>query len=106
MGWILDQVLKLVAREAPDGLLALSAYLTSQLGETFCLKHRVASGEGDIGEGVIHDFLHQVLRRGHRAMVDVPRLGIVALRAVIRTTGTIDGCAESRTIHHCVMYYA
>ncbi len=39
-------------------------------------------------------------------MVDVPRLGIMALRTMVRATGTIDGCAEARTIYHRIMYYA
>ncbi len=52
LGRILHQVLKLIAREAPDGLVALLADGTSQLGKALCLKHRVASREGDVGEGV------------------------------------------------------
>ena len=36
------------------------------------LDNRVAAREGDVGEGIVHDFLHQLLGRRHRAMVDVP----------------------------------
>ena len=69
---ILHQVLEEKAREAPDGLVALLADGSCQFGKTLCLKHRVAAREGDVGEGIVHDFLHQLLGRRHRAMVDVP----------------------------------
>ena len=102
---VLHQVLKEIAREAPDGLLALLSDGACQLSEALCLKHRVAAREGNVGEGIAHDFLHQLLGRHHRAMVDVPRLGIVALWAVVGAAGTIYGCAEARTIYHRIVYY-
>lgn len=69
---ILYQVFKEVTREAPDGLVALLADGTRQLGKAFCLKHGVTPREGNVGEGIVHNLLHQFLGRCHRAMIDIP----------------------------------
>ena len=69
---ILYEVFEEKARKAPDVLAALLPDGARQLGKALCLEHRVAAREGYVGEGVAHDFLHQFLRRGHRAVADVP----------------------------------
>lgn len=69
---ILYEVFEEIARKAPDALAALLPDGARQLGKALCLKHRVAAREGDVGEGVAHDFLHQLIGRGHRAVADVP----------------------------------
>ncbi len=102
---ILHEVFEEIARKAPDALAALLPDGARQLGKALCLKHRVAAREGDVGEGVAHDFLHQLVGRGHRAVADVPRLRIMAARTMVGASRTINGCAEARTatIVSCTM---
>jgi len=103
---ILHEVFEEIARKAPDALAALLPDGARQLGKALCLEHRVAAREGDVGEGVAHDFLHQLVGRGHRAVADVPRLRIMAARTMVGASRTINGCAEARTVYHRIMYDA
>ena len=89
---------------APDVLVAVGVDGPGKFGETLCLLHRVASGEGDIGEGVGHDDTHQLCCRHLVPAVEVPRLGIMAARTLMPTPSAIDGGPEPRTVHHRILY--
>ena len=87
-------------------LLLLCSLMARASSAKPLLEHRVAAREGDVGEGVAHDFLHQLVGRGHRAVADVPRLRIMAARTMVGASRTINGCAEARTVYHRIMYDA
>ena len=69
---ILHEVFEEIARKAPDALAALLPDGACQLGKALCLEHRVAAREGDVGKGVAHDFLHQLVGRGQPHIPPVP----------------------------------
>jgi len=92
------------SREAPYRLVGALPDGLGELCETLGLEHRVAPREGHVGKGVGLDHLHDLFG-GHRVSgAYVPRLRVVASRARIGASRTIDGGAESRPIHHRVFH--
>ncbi len=103
-GRMRQKVLKEKTREAPDGLRGVAADGLRQFEKALGLKHRVATGEGDIGKGIGQDFDHNLLRRHLMTIANVPRLRVMAALTAVGTTGTVDGSPESRPVYHGVMY--
>lgn len=99
---VLEQLFEVVTRVAPDVLLAALLDRLGQLGETLGLEHRVATTEGDVREVVREHFVQDLFGRYPMASADVPRLGIVASRAMVRASGGVDGGPEAGTIYCCL----
>ena len=100
----MDKAFKRKACIAPDILVRLVVYSLCQLSKAGSLIHRVAARERDVGKRVGHDDTHQLGRRHLMPAIEVPRLRIMASRALVTTASTIDGGPESRTIHHRIFY--
>ena len=90
---------------APDVLAGLLLYAAGQLGEGLDLVERVAAGECDIRELVGLDDLEQFIDRHFPAAGEIPRLRVVTARAMMGAARTIDRCAESRPVSHCLFEY-
>ena len=100
---LLQKPFEPVSGIAPDGFEAVVTDSGSKFRKPLCLHHGVAAREGDIGELVVHDLSEQFVGGHPVAMVDVPRLWVVAAGAGIVATGTIDGGPKSRTVNHCIL---
>lgn len=98
-----QKTLPCVAGIAPDGLVCLCLYPADKFGTSFCLKQWVASGEGNMGKGIVDDDAHQVVNREFLSTILIPRLGIVAPGAMVAASRQIDACAEARAIHRGIL---
>ena len=88
-----------VAGIAPDGLVCLCLYHAGKFGASFCLKQWVASGQGNMGKGIVDDDAHQVVNREFLSSILIPRLGIVAPGAMVAASRQIDARAETGAVH-------
>ena len=96
---VVQEVFVAEACVAPYRLVGLRLDACGKLGKAFCLEERVAASEGDIGEGVGHNLLEEVVCASVIANTKCPRLRVVAAWAFVFATCTIDARAEARAIY-------
>ena len=87
---------------APDGLVRLGLYLACKFGTSRCLKQGIASGQGNMGKRIIDDNAQKVVNREFLSPILIPRLGIMAPRAMMAASRQVDARTETRTIHRGV----
>ena len=103
---VVDKALKGKPRVAPDVFSRTAVNLSRQLCEGCRLIHRVAAAEGDTArKRVALNDAHHLADRHVAAATKVPRLRIMATRALMVTAGTIYRRAEPGAVDHCVFYY-
>lgn len=83
---------------APDGFGRSGADCAGEFGKSFGLEHRVAAAESNIGKRVGEDNVENFGNRGRCAGINVPRLRVVAARAMVGTSRRIDRSAKPRAI--------
>ena len=103
---IVQEVFVAKACVAPDSLLGLLFDAFGQFCEAFCLEERVATTKGDVGKGVGHDLLKQVVRRSVLTCAKCPRLRVVAAWAFVFASCTVDARAEARAVYSGVVQYS
>ena len=90
---------------APDGLAAARPDGVGESGEGLGLEHGVAACEGHVGERVGEQLPCQLVHGHDGAAEDVPRLGVMASRAVVGASGAVDGGAHSGSVDHRVVHH-
>lgn len=91
-----------ITRIAPDIMCGMIANDFGQLGESLGLKHRVAAGKGDIQIFGQHLFCHLV-DIAQDTPCRIPRLRIMATRAMVGTASAIDRSPQSWAVDGCAM---
>ena len=90
---------------APYVLACLLLYASGELRKGLDLIERITPGKGDIRELVGLDNLEQFIDADFPAAGEVPRLRIVAARAMMGTARTLDRRAESGAVGHGFFQY-
>lgn len=92
------------ASVAPYGFVGFLLDAAGQRGECFDLEEGVAASEGDVGKGVARDVLHEGVEGHFVTCIWVPRLGIVAPRAVVLASCAVDAGAKAWAVDGGVVY--
>src|SRR5574344_375163 len=86
----------------PYSFIGFTLYQSRQFGKSQWLTHWISSTKRDIAKRIGFNDIEQSLNICHCAIVDIPRLRVLATLAMVITAGTIYRHTKPRTIDRCI----